>query len=47
VQQLAQNGDLRRCLVKGGLRTARGLTLDGQAAGIEHRLLAASSSPHE
>jgi glycosyltransferase involved in cell wall biosynthesis len=47
VQQLAQNGDLRRCLVEGGLRTARGLTLDGQAAGIEHRLLAASSSPHE
>ena len=47
VQQLAQSRDLRRCLVEGGLRTARAFTLDRQAAGIEHMLLAASSSPRD
>ena len=47
VQQLAQSGNLRRRLVEGGLRIARALTLDRQAAGIERLLLAASSSPHE
>jgi len=46
VQHLAQSQDLRRRLVEGGLRTARAFTLDRQAAGIEHWLLAASSSPH-
>jgi len=45
VQHLAQSQGLRRRLVEGGLRTARAFTLDGQAAGIEHWLLAASSSP--
>ncbi len=45
VQHLAQSQDLRRRLVEGGLRTARAFTLDRQAAGIEHWLLAASSSP--
>ena len=45
VQQLAQSQDLRRRLVEGGLRTASAFTLDRQAAGIEHWILAASSSP--
>jgi glycosyltransferase involved in cell wall biosynthesis len=44
VQQLAQSGDLRRRLVEGGLRTAGAFTLDHQAAGIEHLLLAASNA---
>src|SRR6266567_6380747 len=44
VQQLAQSRDLRRRLVEDGLRTASAFTLDRQAAGIEHSLLAASSS---
>jgi glycosyltransferase involved in cell wall biosynthesis len=47
VQQLAQSRGLRRRLVGGGLRTASAFTLDRQAAGIEHMLLAASSPPHE
>ncbi len=45
VQQLAQSRNLRRRLVEGGLRTASTFTLVRQAAGIEHCLLAASSSP--
>jgi len=45
VRQLAQSQNLRRRLVEGGLRTASAFTLDRQAAGIEHWLLAASSSP--
>jgi len=46
VQQLAQSQDLRRRLVGGGLRTASAFTLDRQAAGIEHSLLAALSLSH-
>ena len=46
VRQLAQSQNFRQRLVEGGLRTARAFTLDRQAAGIEHSLLAASSSPH-
>jgi glycogen synthase len=45
VQQMAQSRDLRRRLVEGGLATAEACTLDRQAAGIEHLLLAASSAP--
>ena len=45
VRQLAQSQNLRRRLVDGGLRTASAFTLDRQAAGIEHWLLASSSSP--
>jgi len=44
-RQLAQSRDLRRRLVEGGLHTASACTLDRQAAGIEHSLLTASSSP--
>ncbi len=46
VQQLAQSQDLRRRLVRGGLRTASAFTLDRHAAGIEHSLLAALSLSH-
>ena len=45
VQHLAQSQDLRQRLVESGLRTASAFTLDWQAAGIEHWLLAASSAP--
>src|SRR5215469_8919753 len=45
VQHLAQSQDLRQRLVEGGLRTASAFTLERQAVGIEHSLLAASNSP--
>jgi len=45
VRQLALNRDLRRHLLEGGLRTASACTLNRQAAGIEHALLAASGFP--
>ena len=45
VQQMALSQDLCQRLVEGGFRTAKVFTLDRQAAGIEHALLAASSSP--